>query len=50
MGMMGMSGRYAAEVCVYEGRVTTQDALLYLREALSRLAEHLRQERRAAAA
>jgi hypothetical protein len=50
MGSLGMGGRYAVEVCCYERRVTSQDRLLELRRALSRLAEHLRQERRAAAA
>jgi hypothetical protein len=49
MGMMGMAARYAIEVCCYERRVTSQDALLHLRQALSRLADHLRQERRQAA-
>lgn len=49
MGYWGMGGRYAVEVCVYERRVRTQDALLHLRQALSRRAEHLRQGRRQAA-
>jgi hypothetical protein len=50
MGMLGVGGRFAIQVCCYERRVKSQDALLYLRESLSRLAEHLRQERRAAEA
>jgi hypothetical protein len=49
MGGLGMCGRYAVEICCYERHVRTQDELLYLRQALSRLAEHLRQGRRAAA-
>jgi hypothetical protein len=49
MGTMGMSARYAVEVVCYERRVTSQDALLYLRQALSRLAEHLRNAPRRAA-
>jgi hypothetical protein len=49
MGGMGMYGRFAVEITCYERRVRTQDELLYLRQALSRLAEHLRQGRRAAA-
>jgi hypothetical protein len=49
MGMLGMAGRFAVEVCCYERRVTSQDALLYLRTALSRLAEHLRSAARRAA-
>jgi hypothetical protein len=44
-----MAGRFAVEVCVYERRVTSQEGLHALRTALSRLAEHLRQERRQAA-
>jgi hypothetical protein len=47
--MLGMAGRFAVEVCCYERRVTSQDALLYLRTALSRLAEHLRSAARRAA-
>jgi hypothetical protein len=49
MGYLGMGGRFAVEVVVYERRVTSQDALLYLRQALSRLAEHLRSAARRAA-
>jgi hypothetical protein len=49
MGMMGMSGALVVRVVIYEERVTSQDELLYLRQALSRLAEHLRQGRRQAA-
>jgi hypothetical protein len=48
MGMLGMSGRLALEVCVYERRVTTAEGLDALREALSRLADHLEGARRAA--
>jgi hypothetical protein len=49
MGYLGMGGRLAVEVVVYERRVTSQDALLYLRQALSLLAEHLRSAARRAA-
>jgi hypothetical protein len=49
MGGLGLYGRYAVEVAIYERRVKTQDALLHLRAALSWLAEHLRQGRRQAA-
>lgn len=42
MGMMGMAGRFAVEVCVYERRVRTAEELDALREALRRLAEHLK--------
>jgi hypothetical protein len=50
MGGMGTYERFAVEVCCYGVRVKTQDALLHLRAALSRVAEHLRQGRRQAAA
>jgi hypothetical protein len=43
MGMLGMSGRLAVEVVCYERRITTAEGLDALREALSRLADHLRQ-------
>jgi hypothetical protein len=49
MGMLGMAGRFAVEVCCYERRVRNADEVLYLRTALSRLAEHLRTGRRQAA-
>jgi hypothetical protein len=49
MGMMGMSGRLAVEIVIYERRVRSQAMLLHLREALSRLAEHLRSVSRRAA-
>jgi hypothetical protein len=40
--MLGMSGRFAVEVVVYERKVTTAAGLDALREALGRLADHLR--------
>jgi hypothetical protein len=48
MGYMGMSGRFAVEVVVYERRVETAEKLDALRSALSRLAEHLRPKKAAA--
>jgi hypothetical protein len=49
MGYMGMGGRLAVEVVAYERRVRNAEELLYLRDALSRLADHLWQARTAAA-
>jgi hypothetical protein len=42
MRYMGMGGRLAIEVVVYERRIRTADELDALREALGRLADHLR--------
>jgi hypothetical protein len=41
MKYMGMAGRFAVDVCVYERRVETVADLCELREALGRLAQHL---------
>jgi hypothetical protein len=49
MAYLGMGGRLAIEVVAYERRVGTADELDALREALSRLASHLRQARYQAA-
>jgi hypothetical protein len=49
MGMMGRAGRLAVEVVAYERRVETAEELDALREALSKLADHLRPKRAAAA-
>jgi hypothetical protein len=49
MGSVGMGGRLAVEVVVYERRVTSQELLHELRCALSRLAEHFRSAARRAA-
>jgi hypothetical protein len=49
MGMLGLAGRLTVEVVCYERRITTAEGLDALREALSRLADHLRQERGAVA-
>ena len=47
--MLGMAARLAVEVVAYERRIDRDDDLHMLCCALSRLAEHLRQERRRAA-
>jgi hypothetical protein len=41
MGMMGMGGQLAIDVCIYERRIETVAGLAELREALGRLAQHL---------
>jgi hypothetical protein len=49
MRMLGMAGRLAVEVCVYERRIELAEDVHTLRVALSRLAAHLRNGPRRAA-
>jgi hypothetical protein len=48
MGSMGMAGRYAIEVVIYDRKVATVADLALLRDTLARLAAHGIERRRAA--
>ena len=48
--MMGLSGQFAVECVIFDRRVRTLEELCHLRDALARLADHLRQVARAQAA